>query len=198
MFGLLLILLGLGVVTGFIDTWISRQTQARLYSDLAQVPAKSVGLLLGTRPTLPDGRVNLYFQYRIDAALALYRAGKVRHLLLSGAVRPDYDEPSAMWAALRAGGIPEAALSVDPAGFRTLDSLVRASTVYGLDDFLIISQAFHNQRALFIADYRGITALAYNAAGVTGIAQLRQQGREYLARLRAVWDWALFRMGVSF
>ena len=198
MFGLLLILLGLGLLTGFVDHWISRQTRTRLYSDLTQVPAKSVGLLLGTRPTLPDGRVNLYFQYRIDAALALYRAGKVQHLLLSGAVRPDYDEPSAMWAALRAGGIPETALSVDPAGFRTLDSLVRASTVYGLDDFLIISQAFHNERALFIADYRGITALAYNAAEVTGLSQLRQQGREYLARLRAVWDWGLFKRGVFF
>lgn len=179
--------------------WISWQTQARLYNDVNAIPTKSVALVLGTTKTLTHNRINLYFKYRINAAVALYKAGKVQHFVLSGANPTKYyNEPKDMQEALIAAGVPSGRITLDYAGFRTLDSIVRAQHIFSLNDFIIVSQAFHNQRALFIADFYGIKAIGFNAQDVPLRYGLKVQVREVLARLRAILDLYIFRTQPKF
>ncbi len=129
----------------------------------------NVALVLGTRRTTPDGRwSNPHFAHRIEAAAALYRAGKVKRLLVSGDnhVR-GYDEPSDMRDALVAAGVPAQAIALDYAGFRTLDSVVRAKEVFGQTSLVVVSEQFHNYRAVFICRHFGIDAVAYSAEPVS-------------------------------
>ncbi len=176
------------------DVWIERQTHGRLYSSLEQVTAKPLGLVLGTVKETAQGTTNAFFYHRIEAAAALYKAGKIQHLLLSGDNhRAGYNEPEDMRDALLQRGIPISAMTLDYAGFRTLDSVVRTQLVFQQDDFIVISQAFHNARALFIADAYGIHAIAFNAADVPGVFGIKVRLREVLARFRAVLDLYLLR-----
>lgn len=125
----------------------------------------------------------------LDAAEAAYRAGKVQVLLLSGEGRSDgYDEPGAMYRDLTARGVPGERLLLDRSGLRTLDSVARADEVFGLREFTVISQPFHNQRAMFLARARGLDVVGLNARDVTGRSGLKVQRREVLARVRAVLD----------
>lgn len=161
----------------------------RLFDRPEDLPARHVGLVLGTGKFLASGRVNRYYLYRIDAAEAAYRAGKVQVLLLSGDNGSEsYDEPTTMKEDLISRGIPAERLVLDFAGFRTLDSVVRAAEVFGLRQFTLISQPFHNQRAIFLARARGLDTVALNARDVTGRSGLKVQGREVLARVKAVLD----------
>jgi SanA protein len=168
-------------------------------SDVAALPAVQVGLVLGCSPRTADGRANLYFQRRIAAAAALFRAGKVQYLLVSGDnSRPDYDEPSAMLGALVALGVPAERIVPDYAGFRTLDSVLRAHSVFGLSELIVVSQRFHNERAIYLARARGIRAYGYDAADVGGAAGLRTQLREVFSRLAAVLDVELLHTAPRF
>lgn len=136
----------------------------RMFSSAADLPERRVGLVLGTSKYLASGRINRYYLYRIDAAEAAYRAGKVRVLLLSGDNGTEaYDEPTTMKKDLLERGIPESQLVLDYAGFRTLDSVVRAAEVFGTRQFTVISQPFHNERTIFLARMRGIDAIGLNA-----------------------------------
>ena len=169
--------------------WVLRAGNSRLYTDVSAIPTRDVGVLLGTSEKLGGGYPNPFFHYRIDAAVDLYKAGKIRHLLVSGdnGTR-DYDEPAAMKAALLRSGIPKSAITLDDAGFRTLDSIVRAKKVFGLKQFTIISQRFHDQRALLIAKHYGIDAIGYCAADVELRYSVKTYIRESLARVKAVLD----------
>ena len=161
----------------------------RIYSDLEEVPSRRVGLILGCSRTLPDGRRNLFFAYRIDAAVELYEAGKLQYLLVSGDNHvKGYNEPAQMKEALLEHGVPEAAIQCDYAGFSTLDSVVRAREVFGQDRLTIISQEFHARRAVFVAQSKGIDAVGYCARDVTGTAGFKTHLREHLARVKAVMD----------
>ncbi|AAF09774.1 vancomycin high temperature exclusion protein [Deinococcus radiodurans] len=161
----------------------------RTFDRPEDLPARHVGLVLGTSKYLASGRVNRYYLYRIDAAEAAYKAGKVRVLLLSGDNSSvSYDEPTTMKEDLLERGIPAEQLVLDYAGFRTLDSVVRAAEVFGTRQFTLISQPFHNERAIFLARTRGLDAAALNARDVTGRSGLKVQGREVLARVKAVLD----------
>ncbi len=163
--------------------------EGRLYDDVGAVPVRQVGVLLGTSKYLSGGGVNPYYRYRIQAALALYRAGKISDLILSGDnAHRSYDEPTTMRADLLAGGIPAAHLYRDYAGFRTLDSVVRASKVFGQGRFTVISQRFHNERAIYLAQAHGLDVIGFDAQDVSGAAGRRVQGREWLARVSAVLD----------
>jgi SanA protein len=143
---------------------------------------------------MPDGRNNLFFTHRIEAAAALFKAGKVRHLIVSGDNgRQEYDETTAMKDALLAKGVPADAITMDYAGFRTLDSVVRAKLVFGQSKVTVISQAFHDKRALFIADHSGIDAIALAAPGVGSAEGFLVRLREVFARAKAVAD--LFLLG---
>lgn len=177
------------ILTWGCNFWIVRQTQNRLYNDINLLPAKKVALVLGTNRLLSNGRLNEYFKYRMDAAVQLYQAGKVKHIIVSGANHTQfYNEPREMWQTLTKSGIPPEAITLDYAGFRTLDSIVRCKEVFSQDDIIIVSQAFHNQRALFISDFYGIKAIGFNAQDIDFLEGLKIRTREYLARCRAVLD----------
>ena len=154
---------------------------------LAALPTNEVGLVLGTSKFLPGRRPNAYYSQRIAAALMLYKAGKVQFLLVSGDNRSSrYNEPMTMKKDLVAGGVPKEKVFCDFAGFRTLDSVVRAKEVFGQSKLTVISQRFHNERAVYLARANGIDAVGFDAANraLTGRTLLR----ESLARVQAVLD----------
>ncbi len=199
-------IIGLALLAGLIAAlaWFARQeivstTEGQIHASLDTVPVRKTGLVLGTSPRLKGGWENHYFSHRIAAAAALYKAGKVSYLLVSGDNRrTDYDEPSEMRAALIAQGVPEHAVFCDYAGFTTLDSVIRANKVFQENDFIIISQEFHNQRALYLAQAYGIDAIAFNARDVSLRVGIKTMVREQLARIRAVWDATVFRRQPTF
>lgn len=161
----------------------------RLYSQVSQIPERRVGLVLGTSKYAARGRINAFYLHRIDAAAALYFAGKVHYLILSGDnSSAHYDEPSTMRADLIARGVPAERLRRDYAGFRTLDSVVRAQKIFGQSQYTVISQRFHNQRAIYLARSRQQDVIGFNAADVEGAGGRRVLLREYLARVAAVLD----------
>ena len=142
-----LLLLIAGATIFIADRVMVNASKQLTWSDVNAVPARNVGLLLGARPG------NRYFTRRIDTAAALYHAGKVKWLLVSGDNgRKNYDEASGMQQALIAKGVPAKAIFCDYAGFSTLDSVVRAKKVFGENHITIISQEFHNQRAIWLAN----------------------------------------------
>lgn len=190
MFRFLFIIIVIGIIAIWsVDKWVSASAKTNMYSSVTNVPAKKVGLLLGTSKYLSDNMVNLYYKYRIDATVALYKAGKIQYVLISGDnSRKEYSEPEMMQADLIAAGIPAERIFLDFAGFRTLDSIVRCKLVFGEDDILIISQPFHNERALFIADKKDIKAVAYNAQDVSANYGFKTQMREKLARIKLLLD----------
>jgi SanA protein len=177
-----------------------KATAGRIYSSLAAVPVNEVGVVLGTSKLTKHGKPNLHFDQRIQAAAALYAAGKVRHLLVSGDNHiKTYDEPDDMKAALIAAGVPAGAITCDYAGFRTLDSVVRAKEVFGLTQCTIISEAFHCPRAVWIAQQHGLDAVAYAAPDVSLKGwSLRADVREELARTWCAVDLFVLHRGPKF
>jgi SanA protein len=188
---LLFICILIVVVIFATDKWVTTSTKSQVYTDLQQIPHNKVGLLLGTAKTLRHGRENLYYKYRIEAAVALYKAGKIDYILVSGDNgSKEYDETSAMQADLIAMGIPKERIFMDYAGFRTLDSILRLKKVFGENAVTIISQPFHNQRAVFIANHKDISAVAYNAKDVSINSGFKTQLREKFARVKMLLDLA--------
>ena len=182
---LMLFLLGVSVA----NYHVVAANSPRMCSDLDQLPACDVGLVLGTSARLKDGRANLHFEGRMDAAAALYRAHKVKHLLVSGDNRrSNYNEPAQMRAALIKRGVPDAAITSDFAGFRTLDSVVRAQQVFGLQRCIIITQRYHNPRALEIARAKRLDAWGYCAPGAGFANSFKTVCREALARTFTILD----------
>lgn len=161
----------------------------RLYASAEAIPAREAGLLLGTSAQLGNGETNPFFKYRMDAAAELFRRGKVRHLLVSSDNRArSYNEPAAMRDALLKRGVPARAITLDYAGVRTLDSVVRAREIFGLKKLTVISQRDHDQRALLIAGHYGIDAIAFCARDVPVGLSLKAHIHEWLARVKVVLD----------
>ncbi|MCB0633999.1 MAG: YdcF family protein [Lewinella sp.] len=194
--GLWIIILFLCTVAGIFvcHRLVESRSQAFIYNHPDQLPPNDIGLVLGTVPELADGQPNLYFENRMDAAAELYRAGKVKHLLVSGDnSRKDYNEPAAMQEALMERGVPARSITLDYAGFRTLDSVVRCREVFQREQFTVISQPFHNERAVFIARVYGMDAIGYNSDQVYHFRRSWLRVREYLARAKAVLDVYILR-----
>ena len=186
----LIIVVFLSVISFVIaDTRIKSASKNYLYSDLTEIPYNKVGLVLGTAKVLQNGQVNLYYQYRIDAVVALYQAGKISYIVVSGDnSRKTYDEPTQMKADLVLAGIPEEVIFLDYAGFRTWDSVVRIKEIFSQDDFTIISQRFHNERAVYLAKKYGLNAVAFNAKDVSKYYGFKTNFREKLARVKVFID----------
>lgn len=190
---ILIIGLILAVVSAFF-VWgsnfkIEKDTKDFVTSDLSKIPNEKVGLVLGTGKTLANGTPNLYFTYRMDAAAELYHAGKIKYLIVSGDnSRKNYNEPEDMKLALIEKGIPEHHIFEDFAGFRTLDSVVRAKEIFDQSSYIIISQRFHNERAVFLAQQNGIDAFGYNAKDVNRAAGFKTNLREKFARAKVYLD----------
>lgn len=171
-----------------LNFWIVSSTEDSIYYDIENVPQRRVALLLGTSKRTTGGGTNKYFKERIEAAAKLYHKGIISHIIVSGDNRTIYyNEPRDMYKDLRALDIPVSAITLDFAGFRTLDSVVRSKEVFGQDELLIITQDFHCYRALFIADYYGIDALAFSADNKDELP-LSLALREIVARSLAVFD----------
>lgn len=179
---------GVGAIVGS-EWWVVAAARGRVHAAATDVSACDVALVLGTNPLVDSVRRNLFFEYRMDAAAELFAGGKVRHLIVSGDNHTDeYDEPTAMREALVKRGVPESAITLDYAGFRTLDSVVRVRTVFGQERVVVVSQAFHCERAVFIARRHGIEAQGYVARMPGGAPGRMVRAREMLARTRAVLD----------
>lgn len=176
--GLLFVaILGNCTVNGYKD---------KCFDNVNDIPTKEVGLVLGCSKYVANGGRNPYFIHRVNAAAELYKAGKIEKILVSGDNgNKSYDEPEDFTNALVEKGVPRCQITQDYAGFRTFDSMVRAKKVFGLSSFTIISQEFHNKRALFIAHANDIDAVAYNAHEVS---YGKHKFREYLARTKAFLD----------
>lgn len=171
------------------DELVDRSAKEFLYSNIEDVPEKKVALLLGTGKYSYGGRINLYYQYRINAVRDLYKAGKTEFILISGDNSTvEYNEPETMKADLVKEGIPEEKIFLDYAGFRTWDSMLRMREVFGEDDFIVVSQKFHNERALYIAEVNEIDAIGFNAQDVPVAFSPRVWFRERLARVKVMMD----------
>ena len=180
----------LAVVIIACNCAVTRTAKNKMYDDLSDVPYNRVGLLLGTSPKGRNGNPNIFYINRIEACVALYKAGKIDRILVSGDnSRTTYDEPTCIKEDLVAAGVPDSVIWLDYAGFRTLDSMVRAKEVFGLTSFTVISQPFHNERALYIATRKGLDVVAFNATDVQLRRwHIRMTVREWLARTKAVLD----------
>jgi SanA protein len=168
---------------------IELSTRSRIYTSVDAIPYNRVGLVLGTARHQVGGGINPFYQHRIEATLQLYESGKISRVLVSGDNGSIYyNEPNTIKKDLVAGGIPADHIYLDYAGFRTLDSMVRARIVFGLDSVTVISQEFHNERALFIASKKGLHAQGFNAGDVEGAKGLKVHLREYFARVKVFLD----------
>jgi SanA protein len=168
---------------------INSSTKGKTFSRVDEVPQNQVGLVLGTAKKLVSGQPNQYYSFRINATIELYNAKKIAYVLVSGDNGSRYyNEPKTIKNDLIAGGIPAEKIFLDYAGFRTLDSMVRAKEVFGLEKVTVISQKFHNERAIYLAQKKGLTAVGFNAKDVTGNSGLKIHLREYLARVKVFID----------
>ncbi len=178
-------------VTGFfgIHKFVTITTADHVFQSMEEVPHNKVGLLLGTAKLLSSDHINLYYKHRIDAAVKLFEAGKVDFILASGDNSSKYyDEPTTIKLDLIKRGIPANKIFLDYAGFRTLDSVIRCKEVFGQTSVTIISQRFHNERAIFIANYQNIDAVGFNARDVTLRYGAKTRLRERFARIKMVID----------
>ena len=168
---------------------IKDQTKSFVTSNLSKLPTEKTGLLLGTSKTPSNGNTNAYFFNRIKAAADLYKYWKIQNIIVSGDnSQKNYNEPEEMKNELIKAGVPAERIFEDFAGFRTLDSVVRARDIFGQNSFIIISQRFHNERAVYLARKNGIEAYGYNAADVNKYAGIKTNAREKLARAKVFWD----------
>lgn len=168
---------------------VASTTKDQLFDTVAQIPHNKVGVVLGTAKYLAGGYENYYFTYRIEATAALYKAGKIDYVVVSGDnSRKEYNEPEDMEAALVAKGIPKDKIYLDYAGFRTLDSIYRMNVIFGQQAFTIISQPFHNERAIYIANHLGFDTVAFNAQDVSQKYGFKTLLREKFARVKVMLD----------
>ncbi|WP_394747281.1 SanA/YdcF family protein [Spongiimicrobium salis] len=171
---------------------IERSVKGKTFYDLDNLPKNRVGLVLGTAKRLAEGGANPYYTFRINATIRLYNAHKIEYILVSGDNGSIYyNEPTTIKKDLMARGIPEDKIFLDYAGFRTLDSMVRAKAVFGLDSVTVISQKFHTERAVYLAEKKGLFAVGYNAKDVSTKQGLKVQLREYFARVKVFVDLVL-------
>lgn len=180
------------LVVYFCNRAVAKAAEGKLFSDVESIPYNKAGLLLGTAKYLSDSRLNYYYVYRLDAAEKLYKAGKINYLIISGDNgRTDYNEPETMRDDLLQRGVDSAHIFLDYAGFRTFDSMVRLREIFGQDSVTVISQPFHNERALYIASREGIAAVGFNAKDLGDASGAKVQAREKLARVKVFLDYLL-------
>ncbi|MBB1140315.1 vancomycin high temperature exclusion protein [Myroides sp. WP-1] len=168
---------------------VSSSTKEQLFDTVDHIPYNKVGMVLGTAKQLNGGQLNYYFTYRIEAAAKLYHAGKISFIVVSGDnSRTGYNEPKDMEEALIEQGVPKDHIYLDYAGFRTLDSVYRMKAIFNEDSFTIISQPFHNERAVYIANHLQLKTVGFNAQDVTRKYGFKTLLREKFARVKVLLD----------
>ena len=186
---ILILSVSLALVVGTVHYVVNTATSRQIYNDINQIPKNRVGLLLGTAKYNDKSKniINVYYQHRIDAAVALYMAGKIDFIIVSGDNSTlYYNEPLLMKNDLIARGVPAKCIYMDNAGFRTLDSILRCRDVFGQTRFTIISQRFHNQRAVYIANHKNVQTVAFNAEDGDSFWDVAI--REKMARVKMMLD----------
>jgi len=183
---LLILQIGLIIICNSI---INKTTNELVFNEINQIPHNKVGLLLGTSKFLKSGQPNMYFSNRITAAVELHEAGKIDYFVISGDnSRETYNEPLDMKNELMSNGVPENKIFLDYAGFRTYDSVIRMNKIFGQSTFTVISQEFHNRRALYIANRLGLNAIGFNAEDVSAYNGFKTKVREKFARVKVFID----------
>ncbi|WP_233112513.1 SanA/YdcF family protein [Aggregatibacter actinomycetemcomitans] len=178
---------GFALLLIVVDQIIGYYVRKDIYYDIDKVPNRPYGLVLGTSKYFSNNTLNLFYYNRLLAAQRLFEVRKVDYLLLSGDNRTlQYNEPRTMLQDLKKMGVPQEFIYLDFAGFRTLDSVIRADQVFKAHSLTIISQKFHCERALFIAKFHNIDAICFAADYPQVYSFVRV--REFFARLQAVWD----------
>ncbi|MGQ9489395.1 MAG: SanA/YdcF family protein [Anaerolineae bacterium] len=173
--------------------WIQWRYEGLVLTDLAEVPARPVAVVFGAG-IRPGGQLSPMLADRMDTAIALYRAGKVRKLLVSGDNRfVDYDEPTAMYNYAVARGVPAVDVVRDFAGRRTYDTCYRARAIFGVEQALLVTQRFHLPRALFTCRNLGVDALGVSADRRVYWSNPYYRFRDAFATLRAWWDVKIVR-----
>lgn len=173
---------------------VSINANGKIYNTVEEIPYNKVGLLLGTSPVTPQGEHNYYyFDNRIQATAELYHNGRISRIIASGGDYSKHEngcnELTAMRNSLLAYGVPDSVITLDYQGLRTLNSIVKAKIIYGLDSITIISQKYHNERAIWLAEHYGLYAIAYNAKtpDITD-KRIKKISREFLARAKMFLD----------
>ena len=173
----------------FSSTLIADESTYKIYTDIKEIPAKKAALVLGTSKYVTKGKQNYYYIYRIKAAAQLWKAKKVNAIVVSGDKSKYYDEVTTMFKDLIKAGIPARYITRDYGGFRTFDSIVRAKEIFDLDDYIIVSQKFHLDRALYLAQEKGQKAIGFAAKEVKGTPTYQKmEERETLAMIKAYLD----------
>ncbi|SEF64619.1 SanA protein [Halpernia humi] len=190
-------LIEIGLIVMFLaNAWVFALTNGRTYTKVSQIPARETALVLGTSPKTMSGNANPYFTKRMDAVSALYHYGKIKKIIVSGEKSEHYDEPAAMKNFLiYQEGVPEDVIIEDPKGFNTHKSILRCKNEYHQTSVIIVSQGYHNLRALFFARNQNMNALGFDAQDVYENSSFyRNQSREFLARVQAV---VYFILGIA-
>jgi len=168
------------------NVWVHYESKNFVSKEAVDLPKTKVGLLLGTSMLMKNGSQNPFFRYRIEATLELYQTGKIEHVLISGDnSHKDYNEPKDMMEELMRQGIPQDKITLDFAGFDTYDSVLRANKIFGQTKFIVISQSFHAQRAVYIARRYGFEAWGFAAKDISTAKSFLTHMREYFARVKA-------------
>lgn len=177
------------IIVALCNISVDRNAEGRTFSDINDVPTMQTALLLGTNPKTRDGkRPSSFYLARINATAELYKHGKFRQLIISGDRREGYDEPQTMRHDLIERGVPDSIIMMDGQGYRTLLSLRNSKQYFGIHDMIIISQKWHNERSIFLADKMNIKAVGYNADDVHHPRAIWTHIRELLARVKLFID----------
>lgn len=177
------------IIVALCNISVDRNAEGRTFSDINDVPTMQTALLLGTNPKTRDGkRPSSFYLARINATAELYKHGKFRQLIISGDRREGYDEPQTMRHDLIERGVPDSIIMMDGQGYRTLLSLKNSKQHFGIHDMIIISQKWHNERSIFLADKMNIKAVGYNADDVSHPRAIWTHIRELLARVKLFID----------
>ena len=173
---------------------VENNAKGKVFSDIDSLSGAEYGLLLGTTPQTRIGRWrNYFFKYRIDATEQLYKEGKIKHILISGDENSldGVNEVECMRDSLIAHGVDANDIILDGKGFRTLDAVVRAVKVYDIHSFVVISQRFHNERAIYLAEHMDLDVhniKGFNATDPNSEMALMTYIREYFARVKMFLD----------
>lgn len=186
---LFLLIIFVLVFVWFANFRIDSVTKNHTYANVNDIPYNKVGLLLGTSKYIRKGAPNPFFEKRINATTTLYKSGKIKYIVASGDNSVmNYNEPQQMKDDLIALGVPDSVIYLDYAGFRTLDSVVRMEKIFGQKQFTVISQKFHNERAIYLAQHYGLAAVGFNAEDVEGRNGQKVSFREKFARVKVFVD----------
>ena len=181
--------LAFSIFVVWINLEVTKTGKQYSYDSVGAIPHSHCAVVLGTNKFISAGKINLYYTYRIQAAVLLYKSKKIDYIIVSGDNKHrSYNEPVSMYNDLVEAGIPKERIVLDYAGFRTLDSVVRCYMVFGQHQFTVISQPFHNHRAIYIGRKRGLEVIAFNAGDLNGRPSIKVIVREIGARVLLAYD----------